>query len=316
MMFLQISLNEAVNTKSDNVNILLNAVLGVLKDKVSPEDWKRLKSEPGGLWLFSEIDDVKKAIFPIQFPNLIKDIYMSIEEIKRASQEVTGANSATSGVGGGEDQAGGDTFRGQLMNEQAGNKRFMLSARNIESGGLSACFRKVYQRIYQFKSYQSAESILGPTRGPQFEYIVPEKMEQIANLVPLGVMTMESKGVKLAQMTEYAKTWAGRPWLKEYDLAKRMWIEMGYSDPDSVIFSDEEMKAFNDFRRQAIGEMGGMGAPGGEPPMGGPSGGPNTPPPGPIAGNTPPPMGGLPMPAMPAQGPGASPIDMMGRPAA
>lgn len=311
MLYLQIAKNEAINTKTDNVNLLLNLVLAVMKDKVDPDDWKRLKSEPGGLWLFSGGDDIRKNIMPMQFPNLIKDIYLTIQELDRAIQEVTGANSATSGVGGGEDQTSG-TFRGQLMNEQAAGKRFMLAARNIEAGGLSACFRKVNQRIYQFKSYKSVEGILGPLRGPKFEFIVPEEMEQVAALMPLGVSAMETKGVRLAQMRDFQQQYQGRPWLKEYDLAKRQWIEMGYSDPDAVIFSEEEMKAFNEARQQMMGPMG-MGGGMEQPGMGGPGMDGSA---GPIAGDAPPDMGGLPMPPMPAQGPGSSPADMMGRPAA
>lgn len=309
MMHLQIAKNEAINTKTDNVNLMLNRVLAVMKDKVDADDWKRLESAPGKLWLFSNSDDIRKVMMPVEFPNLIKDIYLTIQELDRAIQEVTGANSATAGVGGGEDQNAAGTFRGQLLNEQASGKRFMLAARNIESGGLSACFRKVNQRIYQFKSYQSVEEILGPKRGPQFEFILPEKMEKIANLVPLGVMTMETKGVKLAQMRDFQQQYQGRPWLKEWDLARRQWIEMGYSDPDSVVFSEEEMKQFNDFRRQAIETMGYSDNPSmSSSVLPGSS--------GPVAGDTPPSPNGMPVPPMPAQGPGSSPIDMMGRPAA
>lgn len=313
MLFLQIAKNEAINTKTDNVNLLLNVVTAVLKDKVDAEDWKRLKSEPGGLWLLAGLDDIRKGIMPVQYPNLIRDIYLTIQELDRAIQEVTGANSATSGVGGGDDQAAAGTFRGQLLNEQSSGKRFMLAARNIESGGLSACFRKVYQRIYQFKSFESIESILGPKRGPNFEFIAPEKLEQMATLVPLGVMTMETKGVKLAQMRDFQQQYQGRPWLKEYDLARKQWIEMGYSDPDSVIFSPEEMQQFNEMRKKIFAEMGSMpgGSPGGEPAPGGPGMEGSA---GPIAGDTQGPGNGLPMPSQPAQGPGSSPMDMSGRP--
>lgn len=312
MLWLQIAKNEAINTKTDNVNLLLNIVMAVLKDKVDPEDWKRLKSEPGGLWLLAGLDDIRKGIMPVQWPNLIKDIYLTIQELDRAIQEVTGANSATAGVGGGEDQAAAGTFRGQLLNEHAGNKRFMLAARNIEAGGLSACFRKVNQRIYQFKSYESVGKILGQKRAATFEFIPPEQLEDVATLVPLGVMTMETKGIKLAQMRDFQQQYQGRPWLKEYDLARRQWIEMGYSDPDAVIFSEEEFQKFNEVKRQAISEMGSMGPMGGGPGMPGVEG-----PSGPVAGDTMPgPMDGMPMPSLPANGPGVSPMDMMGRPAA
>jgi hypothetical protein len=314
MMGLQVEKNEVVNTGSDQTNLSLNKIIAVLKDKVS--GWDRLKSAPGALWIFENIQKVSDAFQVIEFPDIGRDWYMKIELLDRAIQEVTGANKVTLGVGGGSDEAGGGTFRGQLLNKQASSERFMLVARSIEFSGLQDCFRKMYQRIYQFKSYEAVSNILGPENGEQFEFLPPEQLEQVSSLVPLGVMTMETKGVKLAQMGEWAKMFAGQPWAKMYELARRMWIEMGYSDPDTVTFSDQEMQSFNDFRRQMAVD-GLQGPPGGGLPPGGPTGAPGMSPNGPsrpIAGNVPPPREGMPMPAMPARGPGAASIDMAGMP--
>lgn len=307
MMFLQIEKNELVNTALDNINIMLNKMVGILKDKVSKDDWARLESVPGGLWLFENTDDIRKVMLPIEFQNLLKDIYMAIDMVDRAIQEVTGAVKATLGVGGANDEAGGGTLGGQVMNKQAASERFMLYARTIEASGLSDCFRKMYQRIYQFKSYENVEKILGQERFKNFEFITPEDLDAVADLVPLGVMTLETKGVRLAQMDQFAQRWVGRPWLKEYDLARREWIEMGNTDPDSVIFSPEEMKQFNDFRRSMMGQGGGM--PGQEQP-GIPDQGQEGPIPGGMMGNRP----QVAMPAQEAQGPGVSPQDVTGMP--
>lgn len=309
MIGLQIGKNEAVNTKNDNVMLMLNRVLALVKDKVPVDAWNRLKSDPGALWLFEQTDDIRKVLMPVEFPNLIKDIYIAINEYDRAIQEVTAAVKSTVGAGGGDDETGGGTFRGQLLNKQAASERFMLTARTMEFSGLSNCWRKIYDRIYQFKAYESARKIIGDVRYQNFEYILPEMIDEVANLVPLGVLTMESKGVRLAQMRDYVKLWQGRPWLKEYNIARREWVEMGQSDPDTATFSEEEMKQYNELKRQLMGP----GMPGEGGPM--PGGGPGEPA-SPIAGDNPPPMGGQPRPSQPAMGPGASPIDLMGRPAA
>jgi hypothetical protein len=308
MMFLQIEKNELVNTALDNINIMLNKMVGILKDKVSKEDWARLESVPGGLWLFENTDDIRKVMMPIEFQNLLRDIYLAIEMVDRAIQEVTGAVKATLGVGGGSDEAGGGTLGGQVMNKQAASERFMLYARTIEASGLSDCFRKMYHRIYQFKTYENVEKIIGKERFKNFEFITPEDLDAVADLVPLGVMTLETKGVRLAQMDQFAQRWQGRQWLKEYDLARRTWIEMGNTDPDSVIFSPEEMAQFNDMRRQMMSQMGGPGsetqvnAGGGEQPSI-----ESTSPTGPMGTR-------MPMGAMPAQGPGVASQDFNGMP--
>ena len=293
MINLQINKNELVNTKGDNVNLMLNQITAILKDKVPVDCWQRLVSKPGAIWLFESIDDVRKAIFPFQFPNLVRDIYLAIQECDRAIQEVTAAVSATAGVGGDMDQAGGNTYGGQLLNTQAAATRWMNYAKVLEASCIKKIDQKIYHRIYQYKSYESVENIIGEIKAKTFEFIPPEILQQVANLNALGVMTMETKGVKLAQMDAYAKTWQGRVWLKEYDLARRQWIEMGFSDPDGVTFSEEEMKIYNNMKKQSL-QLGANVGPGGA--------GPEVPgaeTAGPPAAQMPPPGAGMRMESMP-----------------
>jgi hypothetical protein len=312
MLGLQVELNELRNTRQDNVNIMLNKVMAVLKSAIASGEFSRLVSGPGAVWLFDNIDDIKKALMPIDFPDVTADSWRSSGEVYNEIQEVTAATKATIGTGGGEDQAGGATFRGQLLNKSTSSERFIMYARILEVTGLAKAYRKMYQRIYQFKGWKEAEEILGPERGKDFQFVAPEDLDIMAKIVPLGVTTMENKGVKLAQMAEEYKMFHGQPWFKSVEHARRMKV-VGGDDPDSSIMTDEEIQQLNEMRRAAFEEMGAIGGPR---PSGGGPGGPSMPPPGPIAGNVPGPSDGMPRPAMPARGPGASPIDGMGRPAA
>lgn len=330
MLGLQIEKNELRNTRVDNVNLLLNKIIAVMKDKVAEGEWGRLVSAPGAIWVFKGIDDIRKALMPVDIPDVTKDAYAASTEVDREIQETTGAVKATLGAGGDSDEAGGGTFRGQLLNKQVATERFMLYARGMEIGGLNDAFRKIYQRIYQYKSYEAATKILGDKRAADFEFIPPEDLDRVAKLTPLGVLTLENKGVKLAQMEEFTKLWGESEFFKKIEMARRMWVEMGFPDADVVLFSDEEMQQYNQFKQSMMGP--GMGAPPpggpGAPPPGGP--GPmNAPPPGagmppggssPIAGGQPPPLRNqgdtAHRPAMPAQGPGSNSIDVSGRPMA
>lgn len=314
MLSLQIELNELRNTRMDNVNIMLNKVIAVIKTAIGSGDFSRLVSGPGAVWLFENIDDIKKAVMPIDFPDVTQDSWRSSGEVYNEIQEVTAATKATVGAGGGEDQAGGATFRGQLLNKQTSSERFIMYARILEVTGLGKAYRKMYQRIYQFKDWEAAQLILGPKRADKFKFVSPEDLDTMAKLVPLGVTTMENKGVKLAQKAEEFKLFSGKPWFKEVEAAREM-VTIGGDAPDRTIMNDEEIRTLNEMRRALFGEMGG-GMPGGPSPDGGPMVPPQGPPSGPIAGNVPGPTDGLPRPAMPARGPGASSIDVMGRPAA
>lgn len=326
---LQIEKNEIRNSRMDNINLSMNKIIAVIKDMVPKEEWRRLVSEPGAIWMFKGVDDVRKAMQQVDFGNVTQDSWLASKEVDQEAQEVTAANKVTQAAGGGGDEAGGATYRGQMLNVQQATGRWMLYARLLEWSGLIPAMKKFYQRIYQFKSYQEAQEILGPERGQDFQFISPEDLDKIAKLVPLGVMTLENKGIKLAQMNQFTQTWMPAPFFKQLEMARKMWVEMGNPEPDTVLFSDEEMKQFNQFKQQMIAstQMPPGGLPGGSPsgpgglvgPQGqplGPSNGPTANVPGgaPVSGNMPGPLHHMARPALPARGPGASPFDFQGRP--
>lgn len=323
MIGLQIELNELRNTRVDQTNLSLNKIMAVLKDKVPQGEWARLRSTPGAIWLFEGIDDINKAVKPIDYPGAGQDAYMNSNEVKQEIQEVTAATNATVGVGGDAGDSGGKTFRGQLLNKQSATDRFMLYARGLETCGLGDAYRKYYQRIYQYKSYQNLNAILGPEEAQNFEFIPPEELDQYAKLVPLGVLTTESKGVKLAQLEAFHQQFSSQWWYKGIDVARKELNEMGYPNPDQFVFSDEEIQQYNDARKMAMEAM----PPGGEVSVksgpdsrdvtvkGGSPSDTRSPMGQPVAGNSPGRnqfMGA--QPARPANGPGGSPSDLNGRP--
>lgn len=338
MIGLQIELNELRNTRVDQTNISLNKILAVLKDKVPPGEWGRLRSAPGVVWLFEGVSKVQDAVQTIEYPPAGVDAYQNSNEIKQEIQEVTAATSATIGVGPQTGDAGANTFRGQMLNKQSSTDRFMLYARGIEQTGLMEAARKMYNRIYQYKTYDSVGNIIGPEAAQQFDFIPPEMLDQIAKLVPLGVLTQESKGVKLAQLEAFNQQFVGQWWYKQMEVARKECNEMGYPNTDQFVFSDDEVQQYNEARQQMMGltqpggpmEGGvpqpppqgmppGMGGPAGIPPQGPPQpqGRPQPPQHGnqPIAGNSPGKNQFLgARPALAPNGPGGSPVDMTGRP--
>lgn len=311
MLGLQIELNESRNCRQDEINLKLSAPMAILKDNVSAGEAGRLKLGPDALWLFQG-DDIRKNVMKIELDANLGDSWRGSAEIYNEIQEVTAAVKAVVGNDGGSGANEAGTFRGQMLNRQVASERFIMYSRIFEKTGLAKAYSKMYQRIYQFKGWKEAEQILGPKRAPSFRFVSPEDLEMMAKITPLGVTTMENKGVKLAQMAEQYSMFQGKPWFKEVDFARRMVIIGGDSDPDLYIMSDEELQMLNEMKRKLMGETGmNPGAP-----MGGPGDPGMAPPSGPISGNMPGPTDGLPQPAMPARGPGASPQDLIGRPAA
>lgn len=319
---LQIEKNEIRNTRQDNINLMLNKIVGFLKDKVAKEDVQRLVSGPGALWAFEGIDDVRKAFTPVEFPDVTQDSWRGSAEVDREAQEATDVIKTTQTIGAGQDQAGNGTFRGQMLNQQQSNERFTLCGRILEIMGLNKAILKIYSRIYQFKKYEQIGEILGKARSQSFELIPPDELPAISKIVSLGALTNENKGLKLAQMRDFWVLAAQEPWFKKIEYARKMYRLMGTgSDPDEVIWTDQEVQQYNEMKRQMMSEMGGLpgagnpGGPGEQPgiPGGmGPNGAPPTPngSPNAIGGPNPP------QPALPPMGPGVGQMDFAGRPAA
>ena len=114
---------------------------------------------------------------------------------------------------------------------------------------------------------------------------------------------METKAVKVAQMGEFAKQFGGQPWFKAYDIARQMWVEMGFSDPDRVIFSKEEFDKYTEFKKGLIMQGQGQASP--DMPTGG--GGP---PPNEMSPQITEQNPNMP----PVEGPGVNPMDFQGMP--
>lgn len=306
VMGLQIELNERVNCQQDEINLKLSKPMAVVKEMISQGEYGRLKSGPGAVWLFSNTDDVKKAVQTIDFELNLGDSWRSIQWLLNEMQEASGAVKAVIGNDGGGGGGEAGTFRGQMLNKQVASERFIMNARLFETTALAGIHRKMYHRVYQYKSYEEVAKIIGEERAAKFEFISPEDLDVMSKVVPSGVTSMENKGIQLAQMAEEFKMFVQFPWYKQVEAARKIVTQGGQADPDTVIMSDEELGILNEQKRAALNE--GMGAP---PP---PPGMPGEQPPGPIAGNVPGPTDGLPQPAMPPRGPGVSPMDVVGRP--
>lgn len=310
---LQVEKNEIRNTRADNVNLILNKILGVMKDKIAKEEFHRFKSEPGALWMFEGIDDIRKALFPVEMPNITQDSWRMSAEVDREAQEATDVIKTTQTIGSGEDQAGNGTFRGQLLNQQQANQRFVLYARMLEIMGLNETVYKYYQRIYQFKKYDAVDMIIGPKAAEEFELIPPEELLKVAQMVSLGALTTMNKGVELAQRRDFYVLMQAEPFFKKLEYARDMARLMGIQEPDTILWSDQEVAQFNEQKRAMIAEMGGLPGSGeGLPSQGQPSGLGSTPP-SPVSGGIPGPTNGLPRPSIPPNGPGVN-GDVAGRP--
>ena len=291
----QDEINELRNQRVDNVNLIMNKMFAVLEQAlVNPKD---LVSKPGGvIRLKANVsDDIRKAIYPLDIPDVTGSSYKETFEIERQVQERTGANRVTLGSSG-EVRDTNQTLGGMEMLRQMFNERVAAIGMLMESTFLLRAGEKSYSLIYQELQPDDLQHILGddevqvgevldvltgvprPVKVPRFlafAFPPPEVINNSYNLKPMGIFSMENKVIKTAQILDLIRLYAGDPRFDAIAAGKYV---------AKIQQIDEADKWF-----QAMPPMMPGGLPGMPPMPGGPEAAPLVPPPG--APPAPPPPG-------------------------
>lgn len=245
----QDEINESGNLGIDNMNLIINKMLAVIEAYLVNPD-QDLLSQPGALIrLKAQVEDVKKAIMPIEFPDLAKSFFEHRFNIERMVQEKTGANRVTLGSSGLVKDTN-QTLGGMELLKQMFNERVAAYGMVMESSFLLRAAEKIYGLIYQNLNPQDLRPILGeepvqigilPIPGPDgmpmphmiprfaaFVFVPPEEVSKSYRFKPMGVFSLENKVVKAAQFMDFAKFFA--PVLNMSEAAKYAAELMGTSD--------------------------------------------------------------------------------------
>lgn len=159
---LQSELNEIRNQRVDNVSLIMNKMFAVLEKNLVDG---RIISMPGGMIRVraggsSNVDDVRKAIMPIETPDVALSAYKETLEIERQSQEATGANRVTTGTAGlVNDQ--NRTLGGMQLIRQAAFDRFTVTAFLVGATFVKELGKSLFSLIYQNRGPESIRRILG-----------------------------------------------------------------------------------------------------------------------------------------------------------
>lgn len=227
--------NEIVSMRIDNLNLVLNKGLAVIEKALVNAD-EDLTSQPGWiLRLQAQWDDVRKAVMPIEFPDITASSYRENIEVGLRVQEKTGANKVTLGTSSQVTDTN-QTLGGMELLKQMFNERVAALGMVIESSFLVVVAKKTYGLVFQrFGTDPSGlQYILGDDpvvigelpnpMGPQFPpvphrvprylafaFVPPELMNNAYVFKPMGIFSMENKVVKSAQILDLIKLNMGNP---------------------------------------------------------------------------------------------------------
>lgn len=224
----QDEINELRNLRVDNVNLIINKMIAIIETAlVNPKD---LVSKPGGIIrLKANVgDDIRKAIYPMDFSDITSSAYKETFEIERAVQERTGANRVTLGTST-EVRDSNQTLGGMELLRQTFNERLAAYGMLMESDFLLRGAAKIYSLIYQNLKPEDLFPILGddpviiappqlpggqPVTVPRFAAFVfpsPETVSTAYMFKPMGIFSLENKIVKAAQVMDLIRINATNP---------------------------------------------------------------------------------------------------------
>lgn len=245
----QDEINESGNLGIDNMNMILNKMIVVMENALANPD-QDLDSRPGGeIRLKANVDDVRKAIMPMEFPDLARSFFEHRFNLERMVQEKTGANRVTLGSSGLVKDTN-QTLGGMEMLKQMFNERVAAYGMVMEASFLMKAADRIYGLIYQNLTPQDMVPILGtepvqigvlPIPGPDglpmphivpryaaFVFPPPEEVGNSYRFKPMGIFSLENKVVKTAQAMDFAKMFA--PVLNMSEYAKYVAELMGTSE--------------------------------------------------------------------------------------
>lgn len=236
----QDEINESGNLGIDNMNLIINKMLAVIESALVNPD-QDLVSKPGALVrLKANIDDVRKALMPIEFPDLARSFFEHRFAIERMVQEKTGASRVTLGSSGMVKDSN-QTLGGMELLKQMFNERVAAYGMVMESDFILKAAERIYGLIYQNLESEDLRPILGeepvqigllpsppppppppgmpplPQLPPQplmvprykaFAFVPPEIVANSYRFKPMGIFSLENKVIKSAQFMDWVKTFA------------------------------------------------------------------------------------------------------------
>lgn len=209
---LQEEYNEIRNLRVDNVNLIINKIMVYIENYV--RDPNQIRSAPGALIGLKGniVDDVKKAVMPIEWPQMDIASYRETTELSSQIQETTGANKVTIGQTG---QDVNQTLGGMELLRQAAYDRFSVGA-FVMGNFVRQSALKIMELSYQISEPERIHKILGDqpieilpgvivARWMSYKPIPPHEIMDMYDLVPTDVFDMENKGQKAQSLASFAQ---------------------------------------------------------------------------------------------------------------
>jgi len=246
----QDEINESGNLGIDNMNLIMNKMIAVIETALVNPD-QDLVSKPGALIrLKGNVEDVRKALMPVEFPDLSRSWFEHRFNIERMVQEKTGVNRVTLGSSGLVKDTN-QTLGGMELLKQMSNERSAAYGMVYEDSFMMRLADRIYGLVYQNLTPEDLKPILGdapveiapppfpgapPITVPRFmafAFVPPEELARSYRFKPMGIFTLENKVIKNAQFMDWTKVF--QPVVNLTEAAKYSAQLQGNDDAEKMV---------------------------------------------------------------------------------
>lgn len=241
---LQYELNDRRNQRMDNVTLILNRMWKIKNGANVDED--ELVSDAGGVVHTDDMDGVEV----LAMPDVTASSYQEETLIKGDIQQTTGVSDFTRGVG--SDALANDTATGISLIQEAGNSRFRLKIRNLESA-IEKIGRFMISLNEQFIEEDKVVRILGD-QGFEWKTIRPDDLRGNFDVVVQSGSTLpNNEAVEKKQTMEMYQLFAGDPEINQTELKKRVLETFGIKNVDKLLVQPEQAPQESQLPQEGLG---------------------------------------------------------------
>ena len=221
-------INKVVNTRLDNIDLILNKQ-GCYNGNDPLINTKKLQLSEPGKW--HKVSDTVASLRWMDIPDVTASSYKEEEVAKNDFREATGAIANLMPEVGSEHR----TAMGIQLLQGAAGMRFRPVLRRLEIDLIQQLAMFYFSNLKQFMTENEWVLITGKNGRQQPVMITPEQIQAKVFFIPTGVSETINKETMVGQLLRYKEITTNDPTINRQEINKRIAELMGFKDLDKLL---------------------------------------------------------------------------------
>jgi hypothetical protein len=222
--------NKIVNTRLDNVDLILNKQ-GAYNGNDPLINVKKLQVSKPGLW--HKVSDVASSLHWIETPDVTQSAYIEEEKAKGDFREATGSTSSIQPADDVGDQH--RTAMGIQLLQGAAGMRFRPVLRRLEKDFIQQLAMFFFSNLNQFMTSAEWVEVTGENGVSKPVQVHPEDIQARVFFIPTGISETLNKEVQVGQLLRFKEVTANDPTINRAEINKRIAELLGFKDIQKLL---------------------------------------------------------------------------------